>query len=167
MPDQIKSRERVRNRGEVFTADREVNAMLDLIPAAQYENPLSTWLEPACGNGNFLVAILSRKIAYCPQSEPQDIYALKVISSLYGIDIDTGNVHEAIQRLYDWLAKNIQTDNQEHFLDEALEILHCNIRIGDFINRADTIILTEFIWKADNSYILRPIALSDVIKASS
>ena len=31
-PAQIKSKQRVRERGEVFTAEREVKAMCDLIP---------------------------------------------------------------------------------------------------------------------------------------
>ena len=58
---QVKSKERVAKHGEVFTNLREVNAMLDLIQADQYTNPLSTWLEPACGTGNFLLEILKRK----------------------------------------------------------------------------------------------------------
>ena len=51
---QIKSRERVAERGEVFTAEREVNAMLDLVKQ-ETERIDSRFLEPACGNGNFLV----------------------------------------------------------------------------------------------------------------
>ena len=47
---QIKSKERVAQRGEVFTAEREVNAMLDLV---EHEclRPDSRFLEPACGDG--------------------------------------------------------------------------------------------------------------------
>ena len=58
---QIKSKERVAQRGEVFTAEREVNAMLDLV---EHEclRPDSRFLEPACGDGNFLSAILKRKL---------------------------------------------------------------------------------------------------------
>ena len=54
---QIISRQRVAERGEVFTAEREVNAMLDLV-ANECLRPDSRFLEPACGNGNFLIAIL-------------------------------------------------------------------------------------------------------------
>ena len=58
---QIKSKERVAQRGEVFTAEREVNAMLDLV---EHEclRPDSRFLEPACGDGNFLSVILKRKL---------------------------------------------------------------------------------------------------------
>ena len=58
---QIKSRERVADHGEVFTAEREVNAMLDLV-ARECLRPDSRFLEPACGDGNFLAAILERKL---------------------------------------------------------------------------------------------------------
>ena len=55
---QIKSRKRVKAFGEVFTAEREVRAMCDLIPDWS-----GNVLEPACGNGNFLVEIARRKLA--------------------------------------------------------------------------------------------------------
>ena len=59
---QIKSKERVAERGEVFTAEREVNAMCDLV-ANECLRPDSRFLEPACGDGNFLAVILKRKLA--------------------------------------------------------------------------------------------------------
>ena len=58
---QVKSRERVRERGEVFTAEREVKAMCDLVKN-ETERIDSTFLEPACGTGNFLEEILLRKL---------------------------------------------------------------------------------------------------------
>lgn len=54
---QTKSKSRVRDHGEVFTAEREVNAMLDLVKN-ETERIDSRFLEPACGNGNFLIKIL-------------------------------------------------------------------------------------------------------------
>lgn len=58
---QIKSRERVSRYAEVYTAEREVNAMLNLV-GHESEKIDSTFLEPACGNGNFLIEILRRKL---------------------------------------------------------------------------------------------------------
>ena len=58
----VKSRQRVADHGEVFTAEREVNAMLDLVKN-ETERIDSRFLEPACGNGNFLAEILRRKLA--------------------------------------------------------------------------------------------------------
>ncbi|MPX35181.1 restriction endonuclease subunit M, partial [Moraxella catarrhalis] len=54
---QIKSKKRVADFGEVFTAEREVHAMLDLVKI-QTEQITSTFLEPACGTGNFLPELL-------------------------------------------------------------------------------------------------------------
>ena len=63
---QIKSKERVSKHGEVFTAEREVNAMLDLVKQ-ETERIESRFLEPACGDGNFLIEILRRKLAVCEE----------------------------------------------------------------------------------------------------
>ena len=59
---QVKSKQRVADRGEVFTAEREVNAMLDLVKQ-ETERIESRFLEPACGEGAFLTEILRRKLA--------------------------------------------------------------------------------------------------------
>ena len=58
---QLKSRKRVADHGEVFTNEREVNAMLDLVKQ-ETERIESRFLEPACGNGNFLAEVLKRKL---------------------------------------------------------------------------------------------------------
>ena len=60
--NQTKSKKRVRDHGEVFTAEREVKAMCDLVKD-ETERIDSRFLEPACGNGNFLAEILTRKLA--------------------------------------------------------------------------------------------------------
>jgi type I restriction-modification system DNA methylase subunit len=62
MTDQTKSKQRVADHGEVFTAEREVNAMLDLVKQ-ETERIDSRFLEPACGTGNFLAEILRRKLS--------------------------------------------------------------------------------------------------------
>ena len=56
----IKSRHRVKNQGEVFTQDREVKNILALTQAT--DNIFWRFLEPACGNGNFLVEIVNQRI---------------------------------------------------------------------------------------------------------
>lgn len=53
MAKQVKSKQRVTNHGEVFTAEREVKAMCDLV-ADECLRIYSRLLEPACGDGNFL-----------------------------------------------------------------------------------------------------------------
>lgn len=62
---QIKSKKRVAEHGEVFTAEREVKAMCDLV-AQECDRIDSRFLEPACGDGNFLAEILARKLTTVP-----------------------------------------------------------------------------------------------------
>ena len=103
--NQVKSKERVTDHGEVFTAKREVNAMLDLVKA-ETERIDARFLEPACGTGNFLVEILERKLNvvqkkyrnYQPEFEK---YAVLAITSIYGIDLLQDNVIHARERLFD------------------------------------------------------------------
>jgi len=61
---QVVSRKRVTDHGEVYTAEREVTAMLDLVKQETTRID-SRFLEPACGKGNFLAEILERKTARC------------------------------------------------------------------------------------------------------
>ncbi len=61
MNGHIVSKQRVADHGEVFTSQREVNAMLDLVKQ-ETERIDSRFLEPACGTGNFLTEVLNRKL---------------------------------------------------------------------------------------------------------
>lgn len=104
MSKQVKSKHRVENFGEVFTAEREVKAMCDLV-AEECDRIDSRFLEPACGNGNFLSEILSRKLATVSKfykNNPYDFerYSVLAVSSLYAVDILFDNVIECRERLY-------------------------------------------------------------------
>lgn len=100
----IKSKTRVRDQGEVFTAEREVNAMLDLVKH-ETERIESRFLEPACGDGNFLAPILERKLAvvesrYKKSQTEYEVNALIAIGSIYGVDIMKDNVKDCRKRLF-------------------------------------------------------------------
>lgn len=84
------------DHGEVFTSEREVNAMLDLIKP-ETERIESRFLEPASGTGNFLIEVLHRKLnvvetRYKKSQREYERYAVIAVSSLYGIDILEDNV---------------------------------------------------------------------------
>lgn len=101
---QVKSKKRVADHGEVFTSEREVNAMLDLVKQ-ETERIDSRFLEPACGNGNFLVEVLKRKLAvvetkYKKSQLEFERYAVVAISSIYGVDILDDNAKECRERLF-------------------------------------------------------------------
>lgn len=95
MNEQIKSKSRVKEFAEVYTNEREVKAMCDLIPKETWDNIESTFLEPACGNGNFLVEIYARKLERCKDEKD----GLKALASIVGIDIQQDNVDESRLRL--------------------------------------------------------------------
>ena len=123
---QIKSKSRVNKFAEVFTAEREVKAMCDLIPSEVWEDIDSRFLEPACGNGNFLVEIFKRKLNRC-ESAQQGLQALR---SIYGIDIQQDNVEESKQRLFDMFVKHFPKAPAITAI-VAAQILENNIICGD------------------------------------
>lgn len=104
MAEQVKSKKRVADHGEVFTAEREVNAMLDLVKQ-ETERIDSRFLEPACGDGNFLAEILRRKLAVVKRKykkSPIDYEknAVLAATSIYGVDILQDNVEACRTRIF-------------------------------------------------------------------
>jgi len=100
---QVVSRQRVADHGEVYTARREVCAMLDLVKE-ETERIDSRFLEPACGTGNFLVEILSRKMEavrkqFSRNRFEYDLASAQAVSSMYGVELLADNVATCRQRL--------------------------------------------------------------------
>ncbi|MDR1871867.1 MAG: SAM-dependent DNA methyltransferase [Deltaproteobacteria bacterium] len=136
---QVKSKKRVADHGEVLTAEREVNAMLDLVKQ-EIERIDSRCLEPACGNGNFLAEILCRKLKIVQKyynSNHNDYvkYSFLAVTSIYGVDILSDNVDECITRLFDIFIneysavfKNMPFDDCQQAI---LYILRRNVLCGD------------------------------------
>jgi hypothetical protein len=113
MTNQVKSKQRVTDHGEVFTAEREVNAMLDLVKR-ETERIDSRFLEPACGDGNFLAEILRRKLAVVKRKykkSPIDYEknAVLAATSIYGVDILQDNVDACCKRMFAIWDKEYQT----------------------------------------------------------
>lgn len=101
----VRTKKRVADHGEVLTGKKEVNAMLDLL-AQEAERIDSRFLEPACGDGNFLTVILNRKLAvverrYSNSQLNFERHAVLAVSSIYGIDILSDNVRECRSRLFE------------------------------------------------------------------
>lgn len=157
---QVKSRERVQKHGEVFTAPREVNAMLDLVKN-ETERLDSRFLEPACGDGNFLVEILRRKLAVAGnnyqkhQSQLQfEKDAILAISSIYGIDILPDNAQECRTRLLEIFKEHYQSLFNQTIKPECIAsaefLLSKNIILGDALtyrridNPSEWIIISEW-----------------------
>ncbi|GAB3298543.1 methylase [Epidermidibacterium keratini] len=97
----VKSRQRVKAHGEVFTPRRMVEQMLDLVREELETGPDfvdKTFLEPASGDGNFLVAILRRKLAAITKRLPAEMWpfeSLFALASIYGIELLEDNHQDA------------------------------------------------------------------------
>lgn len=140
---QVKSKERVAAHGEVFTAEREVKAMCDLV-ADECIRIDSRFLEPACGDGNFLTEILSRKldtVAKRYRKSPYDYErnALLALGSLYGVELLQDNVEACRARLYGlWNEKYEKAIRKKERNAEVLEsvryILSKNIICGNALS---------------------------------
>ena len=105
MADGINSKERVKEFGEVFTPDSIVNDMLDLVDEQLEHNESyidKTYLEPACGDGQFLIRILYRKLKVVEQMplEKRPLGLVKALASIYGVDIQADNVVASRNRMY-------------------------------------------------------------------
>lgn len=128
----IKSKERVRTRGEVFTPEWVVKKMCDMVENAGKEAGIDayaidkTFCEPSCGNGNFLVEILARKYARCKSEKD----GLKALASVVGIDIQADNCEEARERCLKQYIATFPNANDIAIL-MATAILQNNIICGD------------------------------------
>jgi hypothetical protein len=97
----VKSRHRVKTYGEVFTPRHMVDRMLDLVREELETGPNfvdKTFLEPAAGDGNFLVAILHRKLRAVEMNYPHEEWpeaSLFALASIYGIELLEDNHRDA------------------------------------------------------------------------
>ena len=139
---QVKSKKRVADHGEVFTSEREVNAMLDLVKQ-ETERIESRFLEPACGNGNFLAEVLRRKLdvvnqRYSKNQLEWERYAILAVSSIYGVDIQQDNAIECRGRLFEIFNNDYQSNFKEkckHECQSSIRILLSrNILWGDALD---------------------------------
>lgn len=167
---QVVSKQRVADHGEVYTHPREVKAMLDLVKQ-ETERIESRFLEPACGTGNFLIEILSRKLdtvaaRYRKHQLDYERYAVLAVSSIYGIDILADNVSACRLRLIELFAQRYRELFHHRCktacLNAAEYILSCNILHGDALtlqtvgtpeNPSQPIVFAE--WSSVNGSLLK------------
>ena len=164
---QVISRKRIADHGEVYTAKREVNAMLDLVKQ-ETERIESRFLEPACGTGNFLIEILERKlrvveIRYSKNQLEYERYSVLAVSSIYGIDILEDNVQQCRHRLFgifEWNYTRLFKSKAKNKCRGAVRfILDRNIILGDALelktvgNNPQPIVFSE--WSSVNGSMIK------------
>jgi hypothetical protein len=138
----IKSKQRVADYGEVFTSEREVNNMLDLVKQ-ETDRIESKFLEPACGTGNFLAEVLRRKLAvvekrYKKSQLDFERNSVTAIASIYGIDLLEDNAIECRGRLFNIFdeiyTKIFKKKTKNKVRDSVKFILDRNIVLGDALS---------------------------------
>ncbi|MEJ5263709.1 MAG: N-6 DNA methylase [Bacteroidales bacterium] len=163
---QVKSKKRVRDYGEVYTPQHIVNAMLDLVKH-ETERIDSRFLEPACGNGNFLAEILRRKLAvvdsrYSKSQIEWERYAVIAVSSIYGVDILEDNAQECRERLFKIFEEHYTVLFKDKCKDECRRsvkfLLSRNIIWGDALDFTNPVTKKPIIfseWSAVNGFMLK------------
>ena len=172
---QIKSEERVSKHGEVFTAEREVNAMLDLV-RQETERIESRFLEPACGDGNFLIEILRRKLAVCEERVRRkqftqlqyEKHAVWAVSSIYGIELLPDNAEACRQRLYRYFCEQYERlfgkQSKPACRRAVSYLLERNIIMGDALTyRREWILVSEWSFIGDGKVVRRDYSFSYLV----
>ena len=87
-----RTQQRIKASGEVFTPTQLVQQMLDQLSPELFEDPDKTFLDNACGDGQFLGEVLIRKIEHGSTFE-------QALSTVYGVDLMLDNVEQCRKRL--------------------------------------------------------------------
>ena len=178
MVKQIKSEERVSEFGEVNTSEEEVKAMLDLVETESRRFD-SRFLEPACGDGSFLIEILNRKLLtlgkiYRHNQFEFEKNCIVIISSIYGVDILRDNVLSAREKLFaktfSYYSNLFAKNKNDNFLKSVKYLLSKNIIYGNALTLKDkdskrSLIFSE--WSLINNKLKRrDFYLSDLLACS-
>ena len=131
----VKSKQRVADHGEVFTPAWMVEAMLDLVKG-ETERIDSRFLEPACGDGNFLVQILRRKLArvqldYGKSDFEKRHFALLGLMCVYGIELLPDNIVECRAHLLAIFAEYLELAPTDDLDRAGFYVLSQNLVHGD------------------------------------
>lgn len=188
----VKARDRVAQHGEVFTPDWVVSEMLDMLPSGEHgdvwtaeeDKKQKTFLEPACGEGAFLMEILLRKLQrtterYSHDQDQWEWQAILAVSSLYGIELLEDNSERCIMNLYElfleqYYDRQFPSKNRDS-LAAIKFIISRNIMQGDFLTQkqrdGNPIIVSDFtpIVTSDGSRMLqrKDYELSELVRKKS
>ena len=98
-----RSKENVKEHGEVFTPFAIVDKMVELIPQKAWTDPEFCFLEPACGNGQILVKIFEKRIN-------SGIPIENALNTMIGMDISQENIEESYSRLCERSCAQMRVD---------------------------------------------------------
>ena len=146
----IKSNDRIKDHGEVFTPKKIVEKMLEQTGITEQVYSLrSTFLEPSAGEGASLIAILERKLKYAAKQSTNmrefSNNALMALSTLYGIELLEDNVEMLVMNMNETFANNYRKLGMEFFeakpdpkvYHSAKVIIRANMAQGDALKKVD------------------------------
>ncbi len=138
----VRSRQRVADYGEVFTPSWMVEDMLNLVKE-ETERIDSRFLEPACGSGNFLKSVLTRKLAVVEKKYKKSEfelkhYALFSLMCIYGIELLKDNVDECQANLLEIYSKFLNIKQSNIWSQAGRAVLLTNILEGDALTLTKT-----------------------------
>lgn len=171
----IKSKKRVADHGEVFTPPWMVEAMLDLVKG-ETERIDARFLEPACGSGNFLVKVLSRKLAavelkYGMSDFERRHFALLGLMCVYGIELLPDNIAECRANLLEIFASYLGLTEQDELYRAGSFVISQNLVHGDALkmknHAAQPIIFAEWGYIGTGKFQRRDFRLDVLTGASS
>ncbi len=118
--DHHRSRERIKDMGEVFTPERYVQEILALFDEKVWSDESVVFFEPACGHGNIALAIVERRInalvkKYVKAGIGQPVLhaVATTIHTIWAVDICPLNVHLTRKRIIDMVVRKLQTTDFE------------------------------------------------------
>ena len=175
----IKSKKRVQQHGEVFTPAWMVEKMLSTPGIKEAtEDIYATFLEPSAGDGNFLRAILVKKLqAVIEKYDPKywQVKSLIAVTSIYGIEYLADNLEMARVRMLEyyieWYEENlgVHLSPKDDIYKSAKYIIHRNVVRGDTLKKVhpetgEPIVFIE--WKQErkksNKVIAVPFAFMEL-----
>jgi hypothetical protein len=171
----VKSKRRVADHGEVFTPAWMVENMLDLVKE-ESERIDSRVLEPACGSGNFLVAVLARKLAtvharHGKSDFEKRHYALFALMCTYGIELLADNSRECRNNLATVFNSFLDIEDDDDWAQAARAVLSVNIVQGDALTMTvpsgRSITFPEWAYLGKGKYQRRDFRYEDLTQRAS
>src|SRR5690554_6151036 len=130
----FRSKDRVRNYGEVFTSENFISQMLGKLNEEQFSDESSIFFEPTCGHGNIVELILKKRLeslynkAISRKLSNPHLYAIaNAINTLWAIDLDSRNIELCRARVVsccvNFLKQKIKNFEIDYFISRNKEFI--------------------------------------------
>lgn len=126
-----RSKERIKNLGEVFTPEKYVDEMLGIISEGKKQfwcNEDISFFEPSCGHGNIVLPIIKKRYdAFLVKGKklkinnPEMYAAANSLNTIWAIDIDTENVRHCRERVFRFLLTEIVNTRKDGCVHKLIE----------------------------------------------